>query len=88
MYRDPRLAQAGYALAAHVYPTSVRATGIAYAATVGRAGGLFASLAGAFVIQAGPRAYWYVLAASMVFAFGGLAWVRSHYPAMRKEAVR
>ena len=29
-----------YALAAHVYPTSVRATGVAYAATIGRLGGL------------------------------------------------
>src|SRR5580700_9591640 len=71
-----------YALAAHVYPTSVRATGVAYAATLGRFGGLLTSLFGALVIQAGAKTYWSVLAAAMVCAFAGLAWVRSHYPAI------
>jgi len=73
-----------YALAAHVYPTSVRATGVAYASMIGRLGGLLTSLFGAFVIQAGARTYWSVLALAMVCAFAGLAWVRSHYPAMSK----
>ena len=71
-----------YALAAHVYPTSMRATGIAYSAAVGRAGGLVSSLSGSFAIQAGPHFYWLVLAISMVIAFAGLAWVRSHFPGM------
>jgi len=74
-----------YALAAHVYPTSVRATGVAYSATVGRTGGLLSSLFGASIIQAGAGGYWYTLAISMIFAFAGLAWVRSHYPAMAKQ---
>ena len=73
-----------YALAAHVYPTSVRATGVAYAATIGRLGGLLTSLAGARVIQAGATTYWSVLALAMVCAFAGLEWVRSHYPAIGK----
>jgi MFS transporter, AAHS family, 4-hydroxybenzoate transporter len=73
-----------YALAAHVYPTSVRSTGVAYAASLGRVGGLLSSLLGASVIQAGGGAYWYALAIAMVLAFAGLAWVRSHYPAMGK----
>jgi AAHS family 4-hydroxybenzoate transporter-like MFS transporter len=71
-----------YALAAHVYPTSVRATGVAYAATIGRLGGLLSSLFGALVIQSGAKTYWSVLAIAMVCAFAGLAWVRSHYPAI------
>ncbi len=71
-----------YALAAHVYPTSVRATGVAYAATIGRLGGLLSSLLGALVIQSGAKTYWSVLAIAMVCAFAGLAWVRSHYPAI------
>jgi MFS transporter, AAHS family, 4-hydroxybenzoate transporter len=71
-----------YALAAHVYPGSIRATGVAYAATLGRFGGLLISLFGAFIIQAGPGAYWYAMAMSMVCAFAGLAWVRGHYPAI------
>jgi len=73
-----------YALAAHVYPTSVRATGVAYAAAVGRVGAVVSSLCGAAIIQAGTGAYWYVLATSMVCAFAGLAWVRSHFPAIGK----
>jgi AAHS family 4-hydroxybenzoate transporter-like MFS transporter len=75
-----------YALAAHVYPTSVRATGVAYAATIGRAGGLLSSLCGATIIQAGAKTYWYTMALAMVCAFAGLAWVRSHYPATGKTA--
>lgn len=73
-----------YALAAHVYPTSARATGVAYSASMGRVGGLLSSLLGAAVIQAGPKTYWFILAAAMVCAFAGLAWVRSHYQAMGK----
>jgi AAHS family 4-hydroxybenzoate transporter-like MFS transporter len=73
-----------YALAAHVYPTSMRATGVAYAGTIGRAGGLVSSLFGSYIIQAGPGAYWQALAACMVVAFAGLAWVRSHYPGIEQ----
>ena len=71
-----------YALATHVYPTSVRATGVAYSASIGRAGGLLSSLLGASIIQAGPRTYWYAMALAMVCSFAGLAWVRSHFPAL------
>jgi AAHS family 4-hydroxybenzoate transporter-like MFS transporter len=73
-----------YALAAHVYPTSIRATGVAYSSMLGRVGGLLSSLFGASIIQAGPRTYWQAQAIAMVFAFAGLAWVRSHYPAIEK----
>lgn len=70
-----------YALAAHVYPTSVRATGVAYAAAVGRVGALVSSFYGAVLIQAGASVYWYALAIAMVCTFAGLAWVRHHVPA-------
>jgi len=73
-----------YALAAHVYPTGIRATGVAYSASIGRAGGLLSSLFGAWIIQAGASAYWQALAVAMVCSAAGLAWVRSHYPSMRK----
>lgn len=72
-----------YALAAYVYPTRIRATGIACAAGVGRAGGMLGSLGGAAVIHAGSGAYLGVLAASMAVTFVGLAIVRRHYPARR-----
>jgi len=73
-----------YALAAHVYPTSVRASGVAYSAAMGRLGGLLSSLFGSHIIQAGTGTYWQTLAVAMVFAAAGLAWVRSHYPAISK----
>jgi hypothetical protein len=59
---------------------------VAYSATVWRTGGLLISLFGASIIQAGVGAYWYRLAISMIFAFVGLAWVRSDYPALGKPA--
>ena len=76
-----------YALAAHVYPTSIRATGVAYSSAMGRTGGLLASLFGSHIIQVGPAAYWESLAVAMVIAAAGLAWVRSHYPAIKDMAV-
>jgi len=74
-----------YALAAYVYPTAVRASGVACAAAIGRVGGVLSSIFGAAIIGAGAGAYWGILAASMACAFAGLAWVRSHYPALGKE---
>ncbi len=73
-----------FALAAHVYPTSMRATGVAYSASVGRAGGLLTSLFGYSFLQAGASTYWKGLAIAMVCSFAGLAWVRSHYPRMSR----
>jgi AAHS family 4-hydroxybenzoate transporter-like MFS transporter len=70
-----------FALAAYVYPTRVRATGIACAAAAGRAGGMLGSLGGAAIIHAGSDAYLGVLAASMAVTFVGVAIVGRHYPA-------
>jgi AAHS family 4-hydroxybenzoate transporter-like MFS transporter len=72
-----------YALAAHVYPTGVRATGIAYSATIGRIGGLISSPAGGALIPGGGKAYWTVLAVAMVVACAGIGWVRNHIPRAR-----
>jgi AAHS family 4-hydroxybenzoate transporter-like MFS transporter len=74
-----------YSLAAHVYPATVRASGVAYAAAMGRVGGILSSIFGAAIIGAGAGAYWGTIAVSMTCAFAGLAWVRSHYPALAKE---
>jgi len=76
-----------YALAAHVYPAAVRASGIACAGAVGRAGGVLSSLGGAALIGMGAGAYWGTLAVSMLIACAGLAWVRSHYRAIRESGV-
>ena len=68
-----------FALAAHVYPTKVRASGVAAAAAVGRVGGLLSSLTGAAIIQAGIATFWSVLSVSMFCAAIGLMVVRRHF---------
>jgi AAHS family 4-hydroxybenzoate transporter-like MFS transporter len=73
-----------YALAAHVYPTEVRATGVAYSVTVGRIGGLLSSFLGGYIIRAGAVRYWQIVALAMVCVSVGLACVRNHYPAKAK----
>lgn len=75
-----------YALAAHVYPTPIRATGVACAAAMGRIGGILSSLTGSAVIGAGPRAYWGSLAAAMIVAMGGLAIIERHIPPKGEHA--
>jgi AAHS family 4-hydroxybenzoate transporter-like MFS transporter len=68
-----------YALAAHVYPTRVRATGVAFAASIGRLGAMLSSFTGAWLIQAGGAAYLNVLAVSMSVTCVGLAIVKTHF---------
>ncbi|MEO8662123.1 MAG: MFS transporter, partial [Bryobacteraceae bacterium] len=73
-----------YALATYVYPTGVRASGVAWAASIGRVGGILSSLFGAVIIGAGAGAYWGIIAGFLICSFVGLAWVRSHFPATSK----
>lgn len=74
-----------YALAAHAYPTAARASGIAYAAAVGRAGGILSSIGGATIIGMGAGAYWSAEAVAMVITFAGLAWVWNHFRPVGKR---
>ena len=55
-----------YALAAHVYPTAIRASGVAYAAAIGRVGGIFTSVFGATIIGMGAGTYWGFVAVSLL----------------------
>ncbi len=75
-----------YALAAHVYPTSVRATGVGTAVAVGRAGGVLSTYVGALTLEAGgSTAFFSSMAGSLGLAFAGLAFVRRHVaPSHRK----
>lgn len=70
-----------YALAAHVYPGLVRATGVGAAASVGRLGAIVSGYAGAAAIDYGGSAsYFWVIAAAMGATFVALAAVRRHVP--------
>ncbi|HLK66659.1 MAG TPA: MFS transporter [Bryobacteraceae bacterium] len=68
-----------YALAAHVYPTKIRASGVALAAAIGRLGAMLSSFTGASLIQLGSMAFLGVLAVSLLCAGIGLAIVRAHF---------
>ncbi|MDO8680280.1 MAG: MFS transporter [Acidobacteriota bacterium] len=70
-----------YSLAVHVYPTSVRATGIGWALAFGRSGGVFSSYTGEWALAAGGSAAFFgVIAAAMAAVYGALATVRRHMP--------
>ena len=70
-----------YALAAHVYPTIVRATGVGTAVAVGRIGGVLSSFAGAWALGLGGSASFFLLmSGAMVFVFVCLALVQRHVP--------
>lgn len=68
-----------YALAAHVYPTEVRASGTAAAAAIGRTGAMLSSFTGAAIIQAGTATYLVALALSLMVSAFGLALVKNHF---------
>jgi AAHS family 4-hydroxybenzoate transporter-like MFS transporter len=70
-----------YALAAHVYPTTVRATGVGTAVAFGRIGGVMSSYAGEWALGAGgTSAFFALMAGSMAVVFVCLALVGRHVP--------
>jgi AAHS family 4-hydroxybenzoate transporter-like MFS transporter len=75
-----------YALAAQVYPSAIRATGVGATAAVGRLGAIVSSFVGAAVVSIGAEAYFGVIALTMALTFMGLAFVGRHTPAFRRSA--
>ncbi|OLC32890.1 MAG: hypothetical protein AUG08_09260 [Acidobacteria bacterium 13_1_20CM_2_55_15] len=68
-----------YALAANVYPTEIRGTGIGTAVAVGRIGNVLASYTGNFALDlAGPPAYFSSFSIGMVIVFISLSVIRRH----------
>jgi len=68
-----------YALAANVYPTEIRGTGIGTAVAVGRIGNVLASYTGNFALDVGgPPAYFSSFGIGMVIVFMSLAVIRRH----------
>ncbi|MDA9520595.1 MFS transporter [Bradyrhizobium sp. CCBAU 11434] len=71
-----------YAVCAHVYPTTVRATGTASALAFGRLGAILSAFAGAAVITAGGKdGYLLMLGVAMLGLALSLAVVGRHIPA-------
>ena len=70
-----------YALAAHVYPTGIRATGVGTAVAFGRIGGVAAPYAGSWALESGGASQlFFLIAATMSVVFTALASVRNHVP--------
>ena len=70
-----------YALAAHVYPTTVRATGVGTAVAFGRVGGVMSTYAGEWALAAGgSTAFFALMAGAMAVVFICLTLVSRHVP--------
>jgi AAHS family 4-hydroxybenzoate transporter-like MFS transporter len=71
-----------YAVAAHVYPTAIRGTGVGATVAVGRLGNVAASYSGSWALSAGgPPLYFQMWAAAMLLVFVCLTAMRRHIPA-------
>ncbi|MEO8077691.1 MAG: hypothetical protein ABI818_15285, partial [Acidobacteriota bacterium] len=70
-----------FALAANVYPTAVRATGVGTAVSVGRAGAVLSGYAGPWALgYGGSHSFFALMAVALCVTFGGLALVQRHVP--------
>jgi AAHS family 4-hydroxybenzoate transporter-like MFS transporter len=67
-----------YALAAHVYPTAMRATGVGVAVAIGRGGAIASGYGGPMALDRGGASFFLVMAAALVVTFVSLATVRRH----------
>jgi AAHS family 4-hydroxybenzoate transporter-like MFS transporter len=69
------------ALAAHVYPTANRSTGVGTAVAVGRVGNVVAAFAGSMAIdRGGPPAYFALWSILMLVMLLALACIKRHVP--------
>jgi MFS transporter, AAHS family, 4-hydroxybenzoate transporter len=68
-----------YALAAHVYPTAMRATGVGTAVSIGRFGAILSGYTGPWALAAGgTTSFFLLMAGAMTTTFVSLAIVRRH----------
>jgi len=74
-----------FSLAAQIYPTAVRATGVGTAVSLGRSGALLSTYIGAWALDAGgPRTFFFVVAVAMIACGIALAAIRRHIPSARQ----
>lgn len=70
-----------YALAAHVYPTAMRATGVGTAVSIGRSGAILSGYAGPWALSHGGSASFFgLMACAVLVTCVGLALTRRHVP--------
>ena len=70
-----------FALAAHVYPTPIRATGVGTAVSIGRCGAILSGYAGPWALEyRGASSFFALMTAAMVATFVALGLMRRHVP--------
>lgn len=75
-----------YALAAHVYPAAVRATGVGTAASFGRSGAILTGYVGPWALgMGGSASFFAVVAVMMTSTFVSLALMGRHVPAIGRQ---
>ena len=71
-----------FALAAHVYPTAIRAGGVGTVVAFGRLGAILVGYAGPWALEyRGSESFFWLMAGALVVTCGSLATVRRHVPA-------
>jgi len=76
-----------FALGVHLYPTRVRASGVAVGSAIGRVGGIVSASVGSMVIQLGRVQFFEFLTIAMLIAFVGLSLLRNHIPSVGAKRV-
>ena len=71
-----------FALAAHVYPTTIRAGGVGTVVAFGRLGAILVGYAGPWALEyRGSESFFWLMASALVVTCVSLATVRRHVPA-------
>jgi AAHS family 4-hydroxybenzoate transporter-like MFS transporter len=71
-----------FALAANVYPTAMRATGVGTAVSIGRIGAILSGYAGPWALElSGSRSFFGLMALALGMTFVALALVQRHVKA-------
>ncbi len=75
-----------YAVAAHIYPTVCRSSGVGWALGVGRLGGILSSFAGALLLaQGSSHSFFGGIALVMLVAGAGVLLIHNHLPRLARR---
>ena len=75
-----------YAVAAHIYPTACRSSGVGWALGFGRLGGILSSFGGAILLSfGGSQGFFGGIGLAMILACASLLMIRNHLPAQAEH---
>ncbi|PSH62117.1 hypothetical protein [Phyllobacterium sophorae] len=77
-----------YALATHIYPTTVRSTGVGSAASFGRLGAIASAYVGSLSLGFGSSVFFSVIAVSLMIALMAVTVVSNHAPSVARAGPR